>query len=83
MRGITKQAGEQLSMLLTLANAEDNVCIRLVAPVGRNMLKMDTALPRDKVFKHKKRLVLTVDEQVAHACAGRTLDFRDNEFRVI
>ena len=83
MKGITQNAGEVLSRLLSERDAPADACVRLsLDQSGQSSLGIDQQNEDDHVFAHEDRSVLVVDPQTYERFNGKLLDFSDNQFQL-
>ncbi|HUG93395.1 MAG TPA: hypothetical protein VML55_21330 [Planctomycetaceae bacterium] len=77
MLTVTDQAGARLVQLL--GETPNESVIRIVKRKRRMRLRRDHARPDDATFAHAGRVVLVLDEEIAHTLAARTLDIRETD----
>ena len=77
MLGITEAAGAYLSQVLSSRDASRASCIRLVLIGSILRLEIDKAKRGDIKYSHNGKVVLVVDQKLADALDGRTIDIED------
>ncbi|HEY3244515.1 MAG TPA: hypothetical protein VGM03_14310 [Phycisphaerae bacterium] len=76
MFNITDAAGQRCADKLVRANATEDQCMRLFMEKGKPSMRLSAPKVGEAVFKHKKRNVLVVSQEVAEELDGRALDWR-------
>jgi len=77
MLGMTEAFGAYLSRVLSSKRKPGANCVRLVLKGGVYRLDLDAEKSGDKTYSHGGKVVLVVDEQLATALEGRTIDIED------
>jgi Fe-S cluster assembly iron-binding protein IscA len=79
MLTLTDAATEHIANLLDETDTPDDTAIRLVASEEGLAMVADNAKPEDTTFDHDGKTVLVMDQQVADALDGRTLDVAETD----